>query len=491
MTEYIQEMKSQLEKIPTRKRKARKEQTLRIQGAEAMRDIYTTFSVNDGSSSGEYCVNKNNYPTYSKMVQAGYEMYKNSPKYGGEFYGALMTSRVSFIGGEGPTATSDDPKVQEWANNWLEINGLTGTRNIRFMEAGELEGKFLMLLKETKEPPAYLNEGKPFVSVQGLHWYHQNYKVEKDPNNSDIIKKISYKKKGEDGEEKKIDTDRAVFVQLGGLDNDTDETVYGLMRCLTEIESASRIYFDINHTSSLYGFPKPSIKVPPGPSAVNEVNNTKKAFENKKVPPWLMYIGTGEFKYATPGAQGMAPLIEALKTTLRIISFNSDMPMLMIVWPEMMSNRATADSIVDIVNNKTAIPRTIWETSYKEAIYKARIMSADNGWIPDGLTQEEFTSPEIKIKMPLASFEILKQILNVWLPLFEKGIIGKDTLRNMTPGVDPADELKQEEKARKKQEKINEQRRENEIPGNENPGINPGAKNDDRRNQPPGNTGDE
>ena len=419
-----------------------------IHAAEALRDTMTAAGAGLlNGTSNEYCVNVNNYTTYSKMVEASYRMYESFAKYGSELYGALLNSRVAFIGGQGPTATSDNDIVQKWANNWFKLNNLNGARNIRFLTGGELEGQYLMRLIPVKSPPAYVNNGEDFISVYGFRYYGNNYTINKY--GGGIVYKISYKNGMNDVN---IGTDNAVYVELGE-ELTPGSHVYGLMRILTQIENSSRVLFDINHSASLNGFPKETYKVPPGPTATKEIKAISDQYKSK-VEPTRAYIGTGEFKYATPDSGSINQLLEALKACMRIISINTGIPLHLLSWPELLSNRATADSMLESISNAVSTPMDIWEGAYRELIYKARVMTVEIGQTPKGISVSEFLKAEIKVKMSLSSFQVLKQVVDIWLPLFEKSIIDKDTLRNMIPGIDPAFEAMKEKENKENEENI-------------------------------------
>lgn len=487
-----------LEKRPWKNRKKIKEIKSSIQAAQAEGSIdpRTTFIVQALQTETLYTPKYNNYPDYPSMVNESYDMHMNSSKFGGELFGALVGSRVSFIGGEGVSVTSDNPKVQAWARKWLKANKLHGERHIRFLETGELEGKNLLVLNPTPTPPRWVNNGEGYISVTSIPWKNMGYTVERDPSNNDIIKSIKYKEKGDSGKERTISEKKAVYVQLGGTDYNTNETVNHMHRILTAVKNASRALYDMRRVGNLFGFPKKVFHVDMSmPGAQQIIKGIANHYEGKDVPPNEAYIGGANFSYQSPGRGGMETLLEDLKASMRIISINTGLPIHFLAWPELMSNRATAENLLELINNKTKSDRLIWEAAYEELLIKAREMTIDDlgvaraGIEPGDL--ESFLSAEIQVKLPLATMSQLKQIVEVWLALLSESVVSMETLRNMVPGIDPALEKKlvkkeKEENIKNAQRTINQSGNTN----NENPSQPAGAENDDRRDQSPGSPGD-
>lgn len=500
--EQLQNIKADLaslEKHPRKNRDKINYMKGQIQAAEQEAAINprTTLVVQQIQTDTVYTPKYNNYPDYPSMVQESYDMFLNKSKFGGEIYGALVDSRVAFTGGEGVSVTSDNKKVQKWARGWIKANKLDGVRNIRFLETGELEGKNLVVLNKTMKPPRWLNQGKPYVSATAIPWGNCNYNVKRNDKNSDIIESITYKEKGAQGAEKTISADTAVYVQLGGTDSEYNNTVNGMLRSLTASKNASRALYDLRRVGNLFGFPKQIYKVDLSkPGAQQTIKTIENHFKAGPVPPNEAYIGGAEFNYGSPGRGGVETLLEDLKAAFRILSLNTGLPIHFLAWPELMSNRATAENLLELINNKTKTPRLIWEDSYTEMLYKARVMTIDDiGPSAAGIEAgeiEAFLNADIQVKLPLATMSQLQQIVNVWMAILDVKGISMETFRNMLPGIDPALEKKLVKK--EKEENIKDaQRTINQQPGNtgnENTGEPPGAQDDVRGNQLPGSNGD-
>ncbi len=77
--------------------------------------------------------------------------------------------------------------------------------------------------------------------------------------------------------------------------------------------------------------------------------------------------------------------------------------------------------------------RLIWEESFTELIQKSMILAIDNG-IETNAILGEFT-----VKLPIISTTLLKQISEIWVPLWQSEIVDKFSIQNMLPGLNPSE----------------------------------------------------
>jgi len=100
---------------------------------------------------------------------------------------------------------------------------------------------------------------------------------------------------------------------------------------------------------------------------------------------------------------------------------------------DVMSNRSTADSLYETINNATVGDRAVWSESMWELMFKAQKMAIDAGLdgAPDKLDDN------FDVKIPLIPFtKMLEYVKALSLVLSDNGISLAD-YQNMLPGVDP------------------------------------------------------
>ena len=386
---------------------------------EAGRDILNTAITGTGTVEGE--IDRNNYRSYAKQVQGIYDMYRGVKDYGVDLCRAVVETRVAFISGEGLSIYSDNDAAQDFINDFLDYNKLTGSRLVDITTIGELEGKVLLTLTG--------DEKERNINVGTISCFKNKYVI------YDEGRRATYCEP-ETNIEKDYDMDRMVYIKLGGDPGDYNNTTNRLHCILTEIENFSRAKFDLRKNTHVFGKYMPywrTDKDRPGDAAaiMNDL-----AGKN-----WAIgygYAGSAEFSLVEPsGAAGKA-IMEDVLLNLKCISTTTGIPIHWFAWVELMSNRSTAETLIEIISAATKKERLVWEESHKELIYKAMVMAVDYGFIKNEAMTKDFT-----VKLPLVSYAALQQITDVWIPLLQEGLVSRATILGMLPGINPSAELKQ------------------------------------------------
>jgi hypothetical protein len=122
-------------------------------------------------------------------------------------------------------------------------------------------------------------------------------------------------------------------------------------------------------------------------------------------------------------------LMNEITTNTKIISGATGVPPHFLGMPDILSNRATAQEMGDLMIAATDKERKIWTGAYNELIRKALLMA--NKYFNKGF------NPEIvKASLPYMSESKLRELIDVWLPLHQSSIIDDETILNKIPGVD-------------------------------------------------------
>lgn len=426
-----------MKKNPIRNRFAIKKASFKIQALEeAQRNILTTSITCSSQGKAGSVLGENNYATYSAQVAGAYDMYDNQAKYGGEVYKALIDSRAAFIGGEGISITSTEKAQQEWINGFLKINKLNGSRLVNALITGELEGKLLFKLTQGKH---YLTEEK-YIKARVFSWHKNQYTVMPDEDDTDIIKSITYGENKEVENLQSIDPKKAVFIKLAGKSDDINECTNRGHCILNECEGLSRSKYDLRKSNHLYG-------------RAMQIFETKEKQEAKVIKAELMsddagagdtYAGPAKVYYIEPSGDANDALLKEQLNNMRIISFMLSIPVHFLAYPDLMSNRATADNLNEVVVNGTRLERMIYEEKLYELIYKAMQMAVNANIAPNAILKGDF-----QVKLPVISIAQLQQIMSIWFPLMDEGLISKFNVLNRLPGVNPSEEMKLIEKERK------------------------------------------
>lgn len=460
-------------------------QTLIQALGEAGRDVnILTPEVLDGLISANKQPDKNNYSTYSAQIEKIYKMYYGESDYGGEIARGIIDTRASMLCGEGintivfdseeflqaqeekekkekaekqPIQALDNPietqqgileeaeeeeeivdekkeAVTKFIDNFVKWNKLQGAGLIEIGECTEKEGKVLLVLNPIKK------DDKTIITFEVFDFYSNKYEIKRS--NGEITS-ISYTK-GID--KKSIPISRVVFIQTSGNKKDCIKTPPRIANVLTQIENYSRAKYDLRANNHLFAKTTPFFKTMDQGGA-NAINNDIAA---KK---WVIgrgYAGTADFSYVSQ-TTGASDCIEKERVMdMKDIATTIGVPIMLMNYPELMSNRSTAETMMEMVNNSTKKERLLIEDGIKELIQKAMKLAIDSG--VEGAIYE----PDMfDVNLPLITLDNLKSLIDVWAMLMDKGLVSKKTVQGKIPGINPSDEEKQIQAEKKENIKNN------------------------------------
>lgn len=387
---------------------------------EGGREILTP-SVTKATSTSKV-VDKNNYNTYASQVTALYQMYIAESVYGNEYARGIVDFRVAFLGGEGISVVTDNPEAKAYLDGFIRDNRLNGSGLIDLIQIGEMEGRCLIEMLKGAHPA---DNEKKIVKINPVAWINFQYE-------QNVKGNIEIQKDKKQGKAEEISAEDCVFVQIGGCAYNPKNTSGRIHTVLTDIENMSRAKYDLRRNAHLFGKVTPNWKT----DDVKEAEDINTAVSNGDWQIGTGYAGPADFSYKAPDG-GAAAIIDAdsLKA-LKAISTTTGIPIHWLAYPELMSNRATAENMYEVVNAATKKERLIWEEALTELCYKAIRKGSEYGI----LTAGQFADVTITVKLPLVSIANLKQMIEIWYPLYVDGLISKQTFQNMLPGINPEDE---------------------------------------------------
>jgi hypothetical protein len=393
---------------------ARARMTRNLQALEeAERDILniavTGFNVTTGVA------DKNNFRTYAEQVSAAYEMYEARGDYGAELFGSVVDMRASFIGGEGISVVTKNKAAEKWTADFLADNKLNGSRLIDIILTGELEGRNLLTLAISgKDTGLERDKGAKYIAVEEVLWYAKRYQVTE---NGQRFEKATYKSESKDVT---VNPGDSAYIVLGKrLWSDHNSTPGRLHKVITDFQNFSRAKYDLRNNTHLFGKVMPNFKTKDAgdAAAVNKLLSEKDGWKIGDA-----FVGPAEFGLKEPtGAAGKSVESDAL-LALKLISSASGIPMHWLAWPELMSNRATAENLMEVVNAATARERLVWEEGLRELILKAMIMAAEKTGAGNGIID-----PDIKVMLPFTSVALQKQTSEIMGADLDRKLISKKT----------------------------------------------------------------
>ncbi len=283
-----------------------------------------------------------------------------------------------------------------------------------------MEGRVLLYLKPD-------NNKKNIKLLRHLSQFSSgyDYKVNlRDNRDSDSIQSITIKKKEADETIK----NNFEFINVGGDFSNIQETTTRSGLCLHAIDSYARAKNAMRKNNHLFG------KITPFFSSENQSDVDKfKALAMSK--SWkigdAMAAMKGKLEMVVPAVGAMDNLKQEMIINAKTISFVTGIPIHWLGYVDLMSNRATAESLYETINNATIQERNIWSEAIFNLIIKSQKLAIDNGYIK-GVIDYDF-----EVKIPLIPFYKMEALIRSLSLAYSDNAISIQDYRNALPGIDP------------------------------------------------------
>ena len=364
----------------------------------------------------------NAYTTYEGQVGETYRKYNSFASFGCQQTRAVVDLRVAFICGEGISVSAKDENTSLWIEDFLEKNKLDGTNFINAVKGSEMAGQSLFLLKLAK-----WQEGQIYIKALRIPYrVSMPYKpIYSDPIATDEVVSIMIKK---DGMWIATNYSNFIYIRTGGDDCNSEGPVTKVGVILTDLENYDRAIKDMRRNNHIFARITPNwqTKTNAETTALVGVMNQKKWKIGDAV------VGTAEFEYKTPKGGAHENLQSEMTATIKTISGVTGIPVHWLGYVDLMSNRSTAESLYELIKNKTIIERSEWESALRSIIIRAMEMYIDNGGTDLNKLDHDF-----QVRLPLIDFGNFIDLVRALSIAYSDEAISIDDYRNNIPGIDP------------------------------------------------------
>lgn len=378
----------------------------------------------------------NKYKSYSSAILELSKKYTGQADWGVAQTGAIIDLRSAFQIGDGiqisikPGLEKEiggklEKEILDFVNEMIELNDIDREMAQDWAKEGEIEGCSLHKLIWDEE---VLNVNARFISRSSSPY--TIHVVE-----GDYSKYSKVTGKTAKGVEFTLLPDEFVYKRFGGRVNQPNAPYPKVAKCLTQIENLDKAIRDWRKMDKLFASPTPHI----------ECENTQQAkamneeLKNKNFKIGKAFAHTGKMSYLEISGAGQESIKEEIITNSKIISGTTSVPVHFLGMPDLMSNRATAESLFEMISAGTQKERKTWIGLYEEMFNKAIAMRNKN------LAKGKFRAyPEncIKVDIPLMTEQEWKHIIEVYMPMNVAGKLSDEALWRMTPGVDLEEETR-------------------------------------------------
>jgi hypothetical protein len=373
-------------------------------------------------------IRRNNFKTINAQVDGIEQRYFAETDYGASLTRKIIEFRTAFIAGEGLNWNSEKKEVRDFIQKIMDETALDTIGLINIVRYGEMEGKLCIVPEVTRDK----------IKFNYLRC-ENNYKIEKDDKTGALT--LIYKTA--DGKDKTLTEKQFVYIRLSEVSSDINISPPLIGTVLTQIDNAERALYDLRANNHYFGFATPHIEAQNWPDA-------KKILDRIKGVLWKigrLIAGPFKFTFTEPSGRAVESLKNEIAMNLKFVSSTSSVPVHWLGWTDLMSNRATAEELEEMIATSTKIERIIYAVKSKELIKKTMVLARDAGY------EGAVINDEFKTELPYVSLAYIKALTEVWEPLQAKDVVSMLTLRNKCPGINPASEQKQIDKEKKDKRK--------------------------------------
>jgi len=378
----------------------------------------------------------NEYNSYDKAILEIEKKYNGTAQWGVLQTGNIIDLRGVFIMADGlrimPKNEKKEPAENEmnFCDAFMRYNNLDEEVPAEFAKEAEIEGRILLKL--------FWDEKSNMVAVRYKSWTTTKYTIKSDP--QDYLKYIEASWKNfKTQKEENIDEPDFVYKKFGGRVSDPNTAAPRIMKCLTQIESLDKALRDLREINRLFSAPILEIELENGTDIVQAKEDIEKL--NWKIGKMLPH--TGKLGYVQPTMTGVDALEKEIITLAKMISGTTGTPVHFLGLPDLLSNRATADNLMQLIFGSTLKERKTWKGAFEEVISKAMAIYNKQNKIDQKTNKLDPT--KIKVDIPFISEEHWLHLEKVLLPAVLAGKISDELFLSLIPGIDAKEEMKRRE----------------------------------------------
>ena len=335
---------------------------------QAATDITTNT---DSTSTRHYLGTPSRYNSYSKQVTQLGKLYDNTADWGCMIAKNVIDMRTAFSVGKGVRVVKhkdfkgDATKELAWCKEFMRFNNLDEEMPQEYAKEAEIEGKILLrfLVDETAKN----------IRVIHVPWRQFNYKIYTPDWDFFNYTKAEYIGSGEPGIKFDLTREFFVYKRFGGGASKINETPPKTAFIIREMEDLDKAIWDWRKINKLFSAPTPTIICPDESTA-------------KKVQKWvddsnwkigkMLILGGLDIKFELVGwkGDGYTTLKEETQSLVKTISGTTGIPVHFLGYPELLSNRDTAENLIELIVLSTNKERNTWMGAYEEIFQKAMII---------------------------------------------------------------------------------------------------------------------
>lgn len=326
----------------------------------------------DSTSTVAYIGTPSKYNTYSaQVIQLG-KLYDNTADWGCMIAKNVIDMRTAFSVGTGVRVVKakhfegDSTAELKWVNEFMRYNNLDEEMPQEYAKEAEIEGKVLLRF--------LVDEVARRIRVVFVPWRKFKYEITTPEYDFFNYTRALYISNMGPGVAFDLEPDWFVYKRFGGCAQEVNITPPKTAFVLREMEDLDRAIVDWRKINRLFSAPTP-VFYAPDKSTAKELEEHLNAI-NWRIGKSLV-LGGIDVKFELVGWQGdgYTTLKEETQALVKTISGTTGIPVHFLGYPELLSNRDTAENLIELIVLSTNKERNTWMGVYEELFQKAMVIS--------------------------------------------------------------------------------------------------------------------
>jgi len=384
-----------------------------------------TYEVASGDADRKY--RGNPYTTPEAAITELDKKFRGCAQWGVQLCKNIIDLRAAFSIGSGIKAidkTNGEAKKElAFINNFIEHNNLDEEGPQDFATEAELEGRVLFNLIP--------NTASKTIDLRHISYLTNKYKV-KTPDSDYLQYDLVEYYPANNSNKPLVTLEKAGFVykKFAGRLNNVNDIMPKIGGVLRNIEDLDKAYWDWRKRNRLFASPTPVIEATDTESAksINEYLTNKNWVIGK------LLVLVGKFSMQGLNDSGGDSLMKEIEAQAKIISGSVGVPVHFLGLPDLLSNRSTAENLMESMFQVTTRERTIWKGCYEEIFEK--VLSLANKTFQSG-----FNEKAIGVEIQELTWARINQLIGFWLPAYQSGGLTKKLWASKIPGVNNPDKF--------------------------------------------------
>lgn len=372
----------------------------------------------------------NPYKEYKTAIKELVKKYDGEADWGNYQARSIIDVRAAFTIGNGIQAIERDQKTgkskpdqsgtfqkeMDFINAFIQHNDLDEEGAQEFAKEAELEGRILFKLIPNKD--------KKQIDLRFLSFDDLGYEVQNKEGDYKVYESVSYKTSTEEVE---LEMGKFVYKRFAGRANKVNEFRPKVATILRVIEDLDKALKDLRKINNLFASPTPHFDC-------EDETSARSLYKTLKDINWNVgkFLTTAKVTFNMVGTDtsGVDSIEKEITNCVKIISGTTGIPVHFLGLPDLMSNRSTSTDLFELIIASTNRERKTWIGCYEEVFMRAMEMSNSE-------FKTNFNVNAVSCDIPQITAAKLKELVEVWLPLFTANVIDLDYFLSMIPDADP------------------------------------------------------